>query len=109
MISCHVPVWTSRSKQCGSAPALLVVLSMLHILQGLSKSWLPRPSLLSSLVWIKLSVTLESTKILLSAMACRVLNEMGTFIEWYLVMYTDLQPIALAQAVGFKRPKNPPS
>ena len=47
---------------------------------------------------MKLSIALESTKMFLSAMACKVLNETGTFIEWYLVMYTDLQPIALAQA-----------
>ena len=58
---------------------------------------------------MKLSVAPESTKMFLSVMACKVLNEMGTFIEWYLVIYTDLQPIALAQAVGFERPKNPPS
>ena len=51
----------------------------------------------------------ESTKIVLSAVACNVQKEMGTFIERYLVIYTDLQPIALAQAVGFKHPKNPPS
>ena len=43
----------------------------------------------------------------LSVMACKVLNEMGPFIEQYLVIYTDLQLIALAQAVGFERPKNP--
>ena len=29
------------------------------------------------------------------------------FMTWYLVIYTDLQPIALAQAVGFEHPKNP--
>ena len=51
----------------------------------------------------------ESTKIVLSAMACKVQKEMGTFIEWYLVIYTDLQPIALAQAKGLECPKNPPS
>ena len=38
MTSCHVPVQTSRSMQCVSTPALLVVLSMFHILHGLSKS-----------------------------------------------------------------------
>ena len=59
--------------------------------------------------YIKLSVAPESTKIVLSAVVCKVRNETGTFIEQYLVMYTDLQPIALAQAVGFERPKNPPS
>ena len=58
---------------------------------------------------MKLSVAPESTKILLLAMACKVLNEMGTFIERYLVMNTDLQPIALTQAVGFECSKNPPS
>ena len=36
MISCLMPVWTSRSTQCVSAPALLVVLSMFHIFQGQS-------------------------------------------------------------------------
>ena len=56
---------------------------------------------------MKLSVALESTKIFLLAMACKVLNETCNFIEQYLVIYTDLQAIALAQAVGFKRPKNP--
>ena len=59
--------------------------------------------------WIKLSIAPESTKMVLSAMACKVRKETGTFIERYLVIYTDLQPIGLAQAVGFKRPKNPPS
>ena len=58
---------------------------------------------------MKLSVALESTQMFLLAMACKVLNETGTFIEQYLVMYTDLQPIALAQAVGLEHPKNPPS
>ena len=51
----------------------------------------------------------ESTKMVLSAVACKVRNETGTFIEQYLVMYTDLQPIALAQAEGLECPKNPPS
>ena len=54
-----------------------------------------------------LSVALESTKMVLSAVACKVQKETGTFIEQYLVMYTNLQPIALAQAVGFECPKNP--
>ena len=58
---------------------------------------------------MKLSIAPESTKMFLSTMACKDLNETGTFIEQYLVMYTDLQPIALAQAMGFKCPKNPPS
>ena len=58
---------------------------------------------------MKLSMAPEPTEIIWSAMACKVLNEMGTFIERYLVMYTDLQPIALAQAMGFEHPKNPPS
>ena len=58
---------------------------------------------------MELSGALESTKIFLLAMACKVLNETGTFREQYLVIYTDLQPIALAQAVGFECPKNPPS
>ena len=58
---------------------------------------------------MKLSVAPESTKIVLLAMACKVRKETGTFIEQYLVMYTDLQPIALAQAEGLERPKNPPS
>ena len=109
MISCLLPVRTSRSTQCVSAPALLVVPSIFHIFRGLSRGWLPRPSRLSSFRWIKLSVAPESTKMVLSAVVCKVRNETGTFIEWYLVMYTDLQPIALAQAVGFERPKNPPS
>ena len=47
--SCHAPVQTSRSTQCVSAPALLVVPSIFHIFQGLSRSWLPRPSLFRSL------------------------------------------------------------
>ena len=36
--SCHVPVWTSRSMQCVSAPALLVVPFIFQVLCGLSKS-----------------------------------------------------------------------
>ena len=51
----------------------------------------------------------ESTKMVLLAVACKVQKETGTFIERYLVIYTDLQPIALAQAEGLERPKNPPS
>ena len=109
MTSCLLPVWTSRSMQCVSAPALLVVPSIFHIFHGLSRGWLPSPSCLSNFGWIKLSVAPESTKMVLSAVVCKVWNETGTFIERYLVMYTDLQPIALAQAVGFERPKNPPS
>ena len=35
-------------------------------------------------------------------------EEPGAY-QRYLVIYTDLQPIAQAQAVGFERPKNPPS
>ena len=58
---------------------------------------------------MKLSVAPESTKIVLSAMACKVRKETGTFIEQYLVIYTDLQPISLAQAKGLEHPKNPPS
>ena len=107
--SCLSPVRTSRSTQCVSAPALLVVPSIFHIFHGLSRSWLPRPNLLRSFRCMKLSMAPESTRNLLSAMACKVLNEMGTFRERYLVIYTDLQPIALAQANGFERPKNPPS
>ena len=107
--SCLSPVQTSRSTQCVSAPALLVVPSIFHIFRGLSRGWLPSLSHLSNFGWIKLSVAPESTKMVLSAMVCKVRNETGTFIERYLVIYTDLQPIALAQAVGFERPKNPPS
>ena len=51
----------------------------------------------------------ESTKMVLLAVACKVRKETGTFIERYLVIYTDLQLIALAQAEGLERPKNPPS
>ena len=58
---------------------------------------------------MKLSIAPESTKIVLLAVACKVREETGTFIERYLVIYTDLQPIALAQAEGLERPKNPPS
>ena len=94
--SCLAPVQTSKSTQCVSAPALLVVPSMFHIFRGLSRSCFPRPSRLSSFGWIKLSVAPESTKIVLSAVACKVQKETGTFVEWYLVIYTDLQPIALA-------------
>ena len=107
--SCLLPVRTSRSTQWVSALALLVVPSMFQIFRGLSRGWLPRPSHQSSFGWIKLSVAPESTKIVLSAVACKVRKEMGTFIERYLVIYTDLQPIALAQAKGLERPKNPPS
>ena len=56
---------------------------------------------------MKLSVAPESTKIVLSAVVCKVQKETGTFMERYLVIYTDLQPIALAQAEGLERPKNP--
>ena len=55
---------------------------------------------------MKLSVAPKSTKLFLSAVAWKVLNKTGTFREWYLVIYTDLQPIALTQAMGFKHPKN---
>ena len=48
MISCCVPVQTSKSMQCVSAPALLVVSSMFQIFQGLSRSWLPSPNLFRS-------------------------------------------------------------
>ena len=109
IISCLLPVRTSKSTQWVSAPALLVVPSIFQIFRGFSKGWLPRPSRLSIFGWMKLSVAPESTKIVLSAMACKVRKETGTFIERYLVMYTDLQPIALAQAEGLERPKNPPS
>ena len=37
MISCRSPVWTSRSTQWVSAPALLVVPSIFHIFRGLSR------------------------------------------------------------------------
>ena len=92
-----------------SESALLVVPSIFHIFWGLSRGWLPRPSRQSSFGWIKLSVAPESTKLVLSAVACKVRKETGTFIERYLVIYTDLQPIALAQAEGLELPKNPPS
>ena len=107
MISCLSPVRTSRSTQCVSAPALFVVPSIFHIFRGLSRGWLPRPSRLSSFGWIKLSVAPESTKMVLSAVVCKVRNEMGTFIERYLVMYTDLQPIALAQVLRHGRDVHP--
>ena len=70
--SCLSPVQTSRSTQCVSAPALLVVPSIFHIFRGLSRGWLPRPSCWSSFGWIKLSVAPESTRIVLSAVACNV-------------------------------------
>ena len=88
--SCRSLVRTSRSMQWVSAPALLVVPSIFHIFRGLSRGWLPRPSRLSSFGWIKLSVAPESTKMVLLAVACKVWKETGTFIERYLVMYTDL-------------------
>ena len=109
MISCLLPVRTSKYMQWVSAPVLLVVPSMFQNFQGLSRDWLPRPNHQSSFGWIKLSVAPESTKMVLSAMACKVWKETGTFIERYLVIYTDLQPIALAQAKGLERPKNSPS
>ena len=105
--SCLLPVRTSKSTQCVSAPALFVVPSMFHIFRSLSRGLLPRFNRRSSFGWIKLSVAPESTKIVLSAVACKVQKETGTFIERYLVIYTDLQPIALAQAEGLERPKNP--
>jgi hypothetical protein len=40
-------------------------------------------------------------------MACNVRKETGTFIDRYLVMYTELQPNARTQAVGFEPFKNP--
>ena len=107
--SCLLPVQTSKSTQWVSAPALLVVPSIFQIFRGRSRGWLPRPNRRSSFGWMKLSVAPESTKIVLSAVACKVQKETGTFIERYLVIYTDLQPIALAQAEGLERPKNPPS
>ena len=77
--SCRVPVQTSKSTQCVSAPALLVVPSIFQIFRGLSRTWLPRPSIFRSFGWMKLSVAPESTKMCLSAMACKVLNETGHF------------------------------
>jgi hypothetical protein len=68
---------------------------------------MPRPSRLRSLGWIKLSVAPESTKMFLSAMACNVQKETGTFIDRYLIIYTELQPNAHTQAVGFEPFKNP--
>ena len=91
--SCLLPVRTSKSTLCVSAPALFDVPSMFHIFCGLSRGVLPRPNRRSSFGWIKLSVAPESTKIVLSAVACKVRKETGTFIERYLVIYTDLQPI----------------
>ena len=44
--SCLSPVQTSRSTQCVSAPALLVVPSIFHIFRGLSRGRLPRPSVM---------------------------------------------------------------
>ena len=38
MTSCQVPIRTSKSTQCVSAPALLVVPSMFQIFRGLSRS-----------------------------------------------------------------------
>ena len=70
--SCLSPVWTSKSTQLVSALALLVVPSIFHIFQGFSRGWLPRPSRRSSFGWIKLSVAPESTKIVSSAVACKV-------------------------------------
>ena len=107
IISCLLPVRTSRSTQWVSTPALLVVPSIFHIFRGLSRGWLPRPSCWSNFGWMKLSVAPESTKIVLSAVVCKVQKGTGTFMERYLVIYTDLQPIALAQAEGLERPKNP--
>ena len=109
MTSCQLPVQTSRSMQCVCTPALLFVPSIFHIFRCLSRGWLPRLSRLSSFGRIKLSITLESTKMVLLAVACKVWKETGTFIEQYLVIYTDSQPIALAEAIGFEHPKNPPS
>ena len=109
MTSCLLPVRTSKSMQWVSTLALLVVPSIFQIFRGLSRAWLPRPNRQSSFGWIKLSVAPESTKIVLLAVACNVRKETGTFIERHLVIYTDLQPIALAQAVGLEHPKNPPS
>jgi hypothetical protein len=58
---------------------------------------------------MKLSVAPESTKMFLLAMACNVRKETGTFIDRYLVIYTELQPNARTQAVGFEPFKNPTS
>ena len=55
---------------------------------------------------MKLSVAPESTKNCLSAMACSVRNETGTFIEWYLVIYTELLPNARTQTIRFEPFKN---
>jgi hypothetical protein len=55
---------------------------------------------------MKLSIAPESTKMCLLAMACNMRKEMGTFIDQYLVIYTELQPNARTQAVGFEPFKN---
>ena len=56
---------------------------------------------------MKLFVAPESTKIFLSVIACDIQNETGTFIERYLVIYTESLPNALTQTVGFEPLENP--
>src|ERR1700761_6121749 len=106
------PVRTDRSTYCVSIPARLLVPSIFQIFRGLSRSRVPSPSRVISLGSMKLSVTPESTKILLSVIAREVRKETGIFILRRRVLYTDRQQIsrrALPQTVGFERFKNPVS
>ncbi len=107
IFSSRFPVLTSRSTYSMSCPARFVDPSMFQIFIDHSSSCVPTWSLLTNLGCMKLSVAPESTRILLSAMAYRVQNETGIFIDRYLVIYTLLHRKACIQAVGLRPPKNP--
>src|SRR6267378_7468560 len=90
IFSSRFPVLTNRSTYSVNCPARLVDPSIFQIFIDHSSLCVPIWSLLTNFGCIKLSVAPESTRILLSAMACRVQNETGIFIDQYLVIYTLL-------------------
>src|SRR5882757_416474 len=89
-------------------PALFSVLSIFHILRGLSKGVKPSPILFANAGVMKLLVAPESTSALISAIAELVLIDTGIRSERKRVITTELQLTALTQADGFRRPENPP-
>src|SRR6266404_2928854 len=107
IFSSRFPVLTNKSTYSVSCPARFVDPSIFHIFMDRSSCCVPTWSRLTNFGCMKLSVAPESTRILLSAMAYRVRNETGIFIERYLVMYTLLHRKARIQAVGLRPPKDP--
>src|SRR5882762_7993696 len=107
IFSSRFPVLTNKSTYLVSCPAQLVDPSIFQIFIDRFSFCVPTWSLLTNFGCMKLSVTPESTRILLLAMAYRVRNETGIFIDRYLVIYTLLHRKVRIQAVGLRLPKNP--